>query len=195
LANLTLERLQQEKVVFVGPRPFVPFQEQVNEGKPFPTKSGKIELYSKEMEARGLPPLPTYLDDFENLRHPLAKKYPLTICTPHLVAWLHSRSNNPWGQELCPVDVFVNTADAAKRRIRAGDTVRIFNDRGVIERKAKVSERIPPGIIAMHQGPWYKPSRDGVDRGGGVNTLTNDTIDRIAGAGTYNGVLVDVQKA
>jgi anaerobic dimethyl sulfoxide reductase subunit A len=195
LAGLTLERLQKEKVVFVGPRPFIPFQAQVKEGKPFPTKSGKIELYSKTMEARGLPPLPTYLDEFENVRHTLAKKYPLAICTPHSVAWLHSRSNNRWVNELYPVDVFINPADAAKRKIKAGDTVRVFNDRGVIERKAKVSERVPAGVIAMHQGPWRKLGTDGVDRGGGVNTLTTDTIDRVGGAATYNSVLVEVKKA
>ena len=195
LADVTLERLQREKVVFVGPRPFIPFQDQVAQGKPFPTNSGKIELYSKGMEAKGLPPLPTYNDDFEHARHPLAKKYPLVICTPHSVAWLHSRSNNLWVNELYPVDVFINPADAAKRGIEAGDTVQIFNDRGVIERKANVSERVTPGVIAMYQGPWYKPGSDGVDRGGGVNTITNDTIDSIGGAGTYNGVLVEVAKA
>jgi anaerobic dimethyl sulfoxide reductase subunit A len=195
LAGLTLERLQKEKVVFVGPRPFIPFQSQVKEGKPFPTKSGKIELYSKTMEARGLPPLPTYLDEFENVRHTLAKKYPLAICTPHSVAWLHSRSNNRWVNELYPVDVFINPADAAKRKIKAGDTVRVFNDRGVIERKAKISERVPAGVIAMHQGPWRRLGADGVDRGGGVNTLTTDTIDRVGGAATYNSVLVEVKKA
>jgi anaerobic dimethyl sulfoxide reductase subunit A len=195
LAGLTLERLQKEKVVFVGPRPFIPFQAQVKEGKPFPTKSGKIELYSKTMEARGLPPLPTYLDEFENARHTLAKKYPLAICTPHSVAWLHSRSNNRWVNDLYPVDVFINPADAAKRKIKAGDTVCVFNDRGVIERKAKVSERVPAGVIAMHQGPWRKLGTDGVDRGGGVNTLTTDTIDRVGGAATYNSVLVEVKKA
>jgi anaerobic dimethyl sulfoxide reductase subunit A len=195
LADVTLERLQQEKVMFVGPRPFIPFQEQVEEGKPFPTKSGKIELYSQQMKDKGLPPLPTYNDDFEHFRHPLASKYPLTICTPHSVAWLHSRSNNRWVNELYPVEVFINPADASKRGVVAGDTVQIFNDRGVIERKANVSERVPAGVIAMYQGPWYKPGADGVDRGGGVNTLTNDTIDSVGGAGTYNGVLVEVTKA
>ena len=195
MAEVTLERLQKEKVVFVGPRPFIPFQEQVREGKPFPTKSGKIELYSREMEKRGLPPLPTYLDDFENARHPLARKYPLTVCTPHSVAWLHSRSNNPSLQELYPIEVFVNSSDAAQRGIETGDMVRVFNDRGVVERKAKVSERVPPGVIAMHQGPWFKPGGDGTDRGGGVNTVTTDTIDRVGGAGTYNGVLVEVEQA
>ena len=73
--------------------------------------------------------------------------------------------------------------------------MRIFNDRGVIERKAKISERVPAGVIAMHQGPWYKPGADGVDRGGGVNTLTIDTIDRVGGSATYNSVVVEVTKA
>jgi anaerobic dimethyl sulfoxide reductase subunit A len=194
MGNLTLERLQKEKVVFVGPRPFIPFQEQVTQGKPFPTKSGKIELYSKTMEEKGLPPLPTYLDDFENPRHSAAKKYPLAICTPHSVAWLHSRSNNRWVNKLYPIDVIMNPVDAAHRKIKTGDNVQIFNDRGVIERKAKVSERVPAGVIAMHQGVWFKPGADGVDRGGGVNTLTIDTIDRVGGAATYNSVVVEVKK-
>lgn len=194
MGNLTLERLQKEKVVFIGPRPFIPFQEQVKQGKPFPTRSGRIELYSRTMEEKGLPPLPTYLDNFENPRHSAAKKYPLAICTPHSVAWLHSRSNNRWVNKLYPTDVFMNPTDAAQRKIKAGDNVRIFNDRGAIERKAKVSERVPAGVIAMHQGVWFKPGADGVDRGGGVNTLTIDTIDRVGGAATYNSVVVEVKK-
>jgi anaerobic dimethyl sulfoxide reductase subunit A len=195
MANVTLERLQKEKVVFVGPRPFIPFQEQVREGKPFPTKSGKIELYSKAMEARGLPSLPTYLDEFENAHHPAVKKYPLAVCTPHSVAWLHSRSNDSWAQQLYPVDVYLNPKDAARRGIKSGDSVRIFNDRGTLERKAKVSQRVPPGVIAMHQGPWFKPGANGIDYGGGVNTVTVDAIDRVGGSGTYNSTLVEVKKA
>ncbi len=72
--------------------------------------------------------------------------------------------------------------------------VHVFNDRGVTERKAKVSQRVMPGVIAMHQGVWFKPGADGVDRGGGVNTLTNDTIDRVGGAATYNSVMVDIKR-
>lgn len=142
--------------------------------------------------------MPTYLDEFENPRHALAKKYPLAICTPHSVAWLHSRSNNRWVNQLFPVDVFINPADAARRKIKSGDMVRIFNDRGATERQAKLSERVPAGVIAMHQGPWYKPGAgdpDGVDRGGGVNTVTIDSIDRVGGAATYNSTLVEVRKA
>lgn len=195
LANLTLERLQKERVVFVGPRPFIPFQAQVKDGKPFPTKSGKIELYSKEMEEKGLPPMPTYTDEFENHRHPLAEQFPLAICTPHTIARLHSRFNGPWVQTLHPKEVFIHPADAARRKIKNGDVVQVFNDRGTTERKARVSERVPQGVIAMDQGWWYKPGSDGVDRGGGVNTVTVDALDRMGGSGTYNSVLVEVRKA
>jgi anaerobic dimethyl sulfoxide reductase subunit A len=140
--------------------------------------------------------LPTYLDDFENHRHPLANQYPLTICTPHTIAWLHSHaSNNPWVNEMYIPEVFLNTADAAERGIRDGDTVLVFNDRGTIERTARVGERVPKGVIALPQGSWYEPGPDGVDRGSSVNTLTNDSIDRIGASGTYNSVLVQVKKA
>jgi len=196
MKDVTLERLQEEHVVFVGTRPYIPFQEEVKGTKPWPTESGKIEFYSAALEAKGLPGLPTYLDDFENPRHPLASKYPLTICTPHVSAWLHSHaSNNPWIKDMYIPEVFINTADAAERGVAEGDTVLVFNDRGTIERLARVGERVPKGVIALPQGTWYEPGPDGVDRGSCVNTLTTDEIDRIGGSGTYNSVLVEVKKA
>ena len=67
--------------------------------------------------------MPTYLDDFENLRHPLAHKYPLAITTPHMIGWLHSRTNNPLLKERFPVEVFIHSADAAERGIQDGDAV------------------------------------------------------------------------
>jgi anaerobic dimethyl sulfoxide reductase subunit A len=195
MADVTLERLQDEHVVFVGPRPYIPFQAQVTDGEPFPTESGKIELYSASLKAKGLPALPTYLDDFENARHPLADTYPLAICTPHAAQWLHSRSNNPWENELSTVEVFINTADAASRGIADGDKVVVYNDRGATQRIARVGQRVPVGVLSLPQGPWYNPGPDGVDLGGSVNVLTIDEIDRLGGSGTYNSVLVDVRKA
>ena len=195
LVDVPLERLQKEHIVFVGPRPFIPFQDQVKGLKPFPTRSGKIELYSRELESRGLPPMPTYLDDFENLRHPLAQKYPLAITTPHMIGWLHSRTNNPLLKERFPVEVFIHPADATERGIQDGDAVVVFNDRGATRRMARVTEKVRQSVLAMAQGPWFDPGSDGVDHGGSVNVLTTDTIDRIGGAGTYNNTLVDVKKA
>jgi anaerobic dimethyl sulfoxide reductase subunit A len=196
MKDVTLERLQQEHVVFVGPRPYIPFQDQVAGIAPWPTESGKIEFYSASQEAKGLPAMPTYLDDFENARHPLASQYPLAICTPHFAAWLHSHaSDNQWIDEMYIPEVFLNTADAAERSIRDGDTVLVFNDRGTIQRTARVGERVPKGVIALPQGCWYEPGPDGVDRGSCVNTLTTDEIDRLGGSGTYNSVLVQVNKA
>ena len=196
LADVTLERLQKEHVIFLGPSPYVAYQEQVNEGEPFPTESGKIEIYSKAQEEKELPALPTYLDDFENERHPLAQKYPLAICTPHFISTTHSRYfTNPWLQELYPAEVFINSTDATARGIRDGDTVVVFNDRGSMQREARVTERVPAGVLALPQGPWFEPEPDGLDRGGSVNVLTCDDIDRLGGSGTYNSVLVEIKKA
>lgn len=197
LADVTLERLQKEHVIFVGPRPYVAYQKQLSEGKPFPTNSGKIELYSKAQDQKGLPALPTYFDNFENGRHPLAKKYPLAICTPHSIASTHSRyATNPWMREIYPtVEVLINSTDAAARGVLDGDTVLVFNDRGATQRKAKVTERVPPGVIALPQGPWFDPGPDGVDRGGAQNVLSCDDIDRIGGSASMNSVLVEIKKA
>lgn len=196
LKEITLEKLQQEHVIFVGPRPFIPFQEQVNEDKPFPTPSGKIELYAQSLEEQGLPALPTYLDDFENERHPLAAQYPLTLCTPHYAPWLHSsRYNNLWLQQIYTPEVFIHPDDASARQIEDGDAVIVYNGRGATRRTAKVSLRVPTGVLALPQGPWFSPGSGGVDLGGSVNVLTNDSIDRVGGSGLYNSVLVEVKKA
>ncbi len=96
LAGITMERLQKEKVVFVGPRPFIPFQEQVKEGKPFPTKSGKIELYSKTMEARGLPAMPTYLGRLRESAPPGGQE----ISAGHLHAAFGGLAAQPFQQSL-----------------------------------------------------------------------------------------------
>lgn len=126
-----------------------------------------------------MPGLPTYFDDFENPRHPLASKYPLTICTPHVSAWLHSHaSNNPWMKDLYIPEVFLNTADAAERGIAEGDTVLVFNDRGTIEQPAVQPVRRSPGsrrgtclFLRLSRGRAVRgqadrPGRDSAGEGG-----------------------------
>jgi len=69
----------------------------------------------------------------------------------------------------------------------------VFNDRGEMIIRAKVTERIMPGVVDIWQGAWYDPDERGVDRGGCTNVLSSD---RISGGGSvpYNTGLVQVQK-
>ena len=180
------------------PEPVVSFREQIEdpERNPFPTLSGKIEIYCEhlaEMENPLIPPIPKYLSPAENYDDPLAGRYPLQLLTSHYKTRAHSTWHNvPWMREIEPHSVWINPADAAPRGIGDGDLVDVFNDRGRIRIPAQVTERIMPGVVNVSQGAWYDPDEEGVDRGGCANVLTRDGHSP-GGAVIANTALVEVE--
>ena len=180
-------------------QPAVAFQEQVEDVRnhPFPTPSGKIEIYSQrlsDMNNPQLPPIPTYIEAWEGPRDALAQKYPLQLISTHFKRRIHSQMDNiPWMRELEPQTVWISSADARQRSIQHGDMVKIFNNRGTVVLPAKVTERIMPGVVSIDQGAWFNPDRQGVDRGGCVNVLLKDEHSP-AGAFCSNTGLVQVEK-
>lgn len=165
---------------------------------PFPTPSGKIEIYSQvvaDLDNPKLPPIPKYIETWESRNDPLAEKYPLQLITAHHKLRAHSNFDNaPWLKQLEPQRVTINTADAEARGIREGDEVRIFNDRGTIIIPAFVTETIMPGVVNINEGAWYNPDSEGIDRGGCPNVLTKGTHSP-GGAWTTHTNLVQVGKA
>lgn len=180
--------------------PHVAFKKQVEDpaNNPFPTPSGKIEIYSKQWADLGIPglaPIPKYIESWEGRSDPLAKKYPLQLITTHLKRRALSQFDNiPWLKELQDQAVLINTEDARARGVCDGDTVRVFNDRGEILIRARVTERIMPGVVDVPHGAWYAPDRNGVDRGGCANVLTSEEYSP-GGSFAYNTALVEVAKA
>ncbi|MFX1488050.1 MAG: molybdopterin-dependent oxidoreductase [Promethearchaeota archaeon] len=178
--------------------PFVAFKEQIEdpENNPFPTLSGKIEIYCEHMDELNIPdmpPIPKYLSHDEHFDAPLAKKYPLQLLTPHNKRRTHSSLNMiPWLEEVEPHAVWINSIDAEERDINHGDLVDIFNDRGRVRIPANVTERVIPGVVVIYQGAWYIPDENGVDIGGCANTLTKDTRSP-GGAFPMNSALVEVE--
>ena len=180
-------------------QPYVAFQKQIEdpEKNPFPTPSGKIEIYSSIMAAWDmpeLPPIPKWVEPFEILSDPLAKRYPLQLITPHG----KRRANNqfdsiPWLREVEPQTVWISIADARSRGIRNGDLVRVFNDRGVLALPAQVTRRLMPGVVQVEANAWWKPDENGIDRGGCANVLIRDDPS-IGGHFCYNTCLVEVCK-
>lgn len=181
------------------PEPYVAFREQIEdpEHHPFPTTSGKIEIYSKELDNMKdplLPPIPKYIEPWEGPTDPLSKKYPLQLITTHFKRRAHSQFETiPWLRELQPQAIMISTTDAKIRRISDGDMVRVFNDRGEVVIAAKVTERIMPGVVDLPQGAWFLPDKSGVDRGGCANVLTSDRHSP-CGAFAINTSLVQVEK-
>ena len=181
-------------------KPVIAFKKQIEdpENHPFPTPSGKIEIYSERLAAMDnlrLPPVPKYMETWEGRDDPLAKKYPLQLITTHFKRRIHSQFDNiPWLKELEPHELWINSVDARERDIKHGDMVKIFNDRGEVIIPAKVTERIMPGVVSIYQGAWYSPDQKGTDRGGCANVLTKDEHSP-AGAFCSNSALVQVEKA
>ena len=178
-------------------QPYVAFQEQITDpqNKPFPTPSGKIELYSQrisDLNNPKLPPVAKYIETWESRNDPLTEKYPLQAISTHFKRRAHTQFENvPWLRELQSQMISINPVDAAARGIKDGDKVRVFNDRGEMMICARVTETITPGTIDIPQGAWYLPDENMVDRGGCANILTKDEPSP-AGAFTSNTCLVQV---
>ena len=178
---------------------YVAFQKEIEdpENNPFPTPSGKIEIYSQrlaDMNDPEVPPIPKYIETWESRNDSLAKKYPLQLFTTHAKRRAHTQFETiPWLRELQPQALEINPIDAEARGIHDGDEVRVFNDRGETITRAEVTPRIMPGVVNLPEGAWYDPDEKGIDRAGSANVLTND---RLSGPSSvpYNTNLVQVKK-
>ena len=73
--------------------------------------------------------------------------------------------------------------DAAARGIGDGDLVRVFNARGACRARARVSDGIRPGVVALPTGAWFGDPGGNLDPHGNPNVLTLDVGTSRLGAG------------
>ncbi|WP_134701768.1 molybdopterin-dependent oxidoreductase [Ammoniphilus sp. YIM 78166] len=150
-----------------------------------PTPSGKIELYSQQLEEAGHPALPTFT--------PIAEKgsYPLYFIAGPNRSFLNSTfSNNPSHikMEKGPF-LIIHPEDASLRGISHEDWVSVFNDRGECELRAHITERVIRGTV-LTQGLWSdQPGTNQL-----VNTLTPSRLADMGGGATFFSTRVDVKK-
>ncbi len=200
-------------------KPFTGWDEQIKEGKPFKTGSGKIELYSRlvaDESQRGksehydplghlidnlpadwgdMTPSPTYRAMPRGMDDPLTKKYPLMLITPHSRYRVHYLFwDYKWLKDhVYRHRVWINTVDARARGIKDGDMIKVYNDRGTVVMPAYVTSRIMPGVVVLHSGGKVIHDKDGVDRGAGPSTLLGGEFNScLAPARATN--LVQVEK-
>ncbi|MBO4980546.1 MAG: molybdopterin-dependent oxidoreductase [Lachnospiraceae bacterium] len=167
---------------------------------PFPTPSGKIEIFSKTVFQTEyedfFPAIPRYVAPPEGPQDALASRYPLQLIGWHTKRRCHSiHDNNPEMQKIDPQKLWMHPLDALSRGIRDGDTVLVFNDRGQLLIPVKVTDRIMQGVTAMAQGAWYDPDPSGTDKGGSINVLTSLKTTPYARGNAQHTNLVEVRKA
>ncbi|MFD2443803.1 molybdopterin oxidoreductase family protein [Bacillus sp. CGMCC 1.16607] len=149
------------------------------------TPSGKIELYSEQMEADGYPPLPTYIplihdDDFPFLFVPGPNH--------NFLNSTFSNNEKHISMEKAPL-LHMNHSDALSKGIQEADQVRVWNYRGECILKASIGENVLPGVVVT-QGLWM----DTPETNQLLNSLTPDRVADMGNGATFFSGRVDVEK-
>jgi len=161
----------------------------------FPTPSGKCEFVSEYARCLGLDPLPTFTPPVEFARTDpeRAARYPLAFISPPQRNCLNSSfANLPLFLESEKEPrVEIHPDDAVARGIADGDRVRIYNDRGALGARARVTHRARPGCAVAVSLWWKKLTPDGTN----ANNVTSQRTADMGNAATYYDVLVQVEKS
>jgi anaerobic selenocysteine-containing dehydrogenase len=188
LEGITLERLQQERIIKVkrAPAPFA------NGG--FKTPSGKVEFYSEEMALAGHDPVLEYVPPAESIDGSplLAARFPINLISPAAHHFLNTTfANQPrmMKGEGTPT-IYVNPADAKARELVSGDWVRVFNDRGSVRLQAQVGDWSLSGVAVSPSIWWSRFMPDGV----GINVLTSEQPADLGGGASFHTNLVQIEK-
>ncbi len=152
----------------------------------FPTPSGKALA-----DAPGLG-VPDHVPNHEcaAATPELARRYPLAMISPPARHFLNSTFVNVPSLRAAEREPLLemHPADAAARGIRAGQPVRVFNDRGEYHCTAEINQRARPGVVNGLGVWWRKMGRNGTN----VNELTHQRLTDIGRAPSFYDCLVDV---
>jgi anaerobic selenocysteine-containing dehydrogenase len=150
----------------------------------FETPSGKVELFSGVTADRWkVSPLPEYVPVKDD-----SSKFSLILLTPNMGSRIHSQFGN--------LDIIrssfddpgakISPAEAAKRNIKNGSSIRIYNENGAVITTAIISARIPEGIIVFPNGIW-------LNEGGGGNILISPMETDMGYGAAFHDTLVETE--
>ena len=151
----------------------------------FDTPSGKVEFYSERARQLGLPALPVY-EALPPSSFPLAFRQGRKLTQFHGF-YDHGRALPTLAKADPEPSLWISPVDASARGVVDGAPIRLFNERGQMHARARVTSRIPPGTVWMRDG-WS-----------GLNTLTaggpvipDDAVDLFsfsAGQATFDAMV------
>ncbi len=158
----------------------------------FNTPSGKAEFLSTSAVAQGLDALPDYIAPLEDTRSELARRFPLAMISPPARNFLNSSFVNVTSLRASEGEPWldIHPQDAKARGVADESYVRVFNDRGSLNLRARVSDRARRGVVVALSVWWKKLARDGKN----ANELTrSDSLTDMGRAPLFYDCLVEVE--
>ena len=182
------------------------------EKKGFPTPSGKFEIFSKRLQDKGLPALPTYVP----IPAHQGMKEDELILTVHRANVMTSRlANAKWLSEILHDNpLWINPATARARGLHDGDRVKVASKAGSLAVRVRFSQGIHPRVVALTEGLghwelgriarakqekssdldtsllWWGKEGNGVN----PNTVIPADFDPVAGGVAWNDTKVTLTK-
>jgi anaerobic selenocysteine-containing dehydrogenase len=171
------------------------------DGKPgFNTPSGKLEIASSLLREHGYPPLPEYVEPIEGpLANPeLFREYPLVLNTGARIqtTFRSQHLNIPGLLKSHPLpEALIHPEDAFQRGIVEGAKVLVTTPRGKVEFYAKVTDRVPKGIVEINVGGG-SPMQASAWQKANANFLTDiNNRDPISGFPVFKALLCQVAQS
>ena len=164
----------------------------IHEGKPFKTRSKKIELFSSRYAESGIDPMPVYNSPKtvpqNHFRIVVGRNAYITqsASTNNALLWELERENSLW----------IHPAAAQKLGIRSGDTVEVKSTAGAGRLKARVTEDTRPDTVYMDTG--FGVISKGLSKiyghGACIAEVLEDQADEISGNMAMHETIVSVRK-
>lgn len=179
VARIDPARLLDHRAVKVAPE---------GEGQQFRTKSGKLEIFSADLAAEGVPPMPTWEPDAKEVED--AARWPLRLLTApgyfqsHTAFSANAFLRQREGEPFC----VLHPSEAKKRGLADRAKVRLFNERGAIGLLLEISDEIAEGVVLV---PGQRPEGEAVS--GTINVLCSDRLTDIGAGATYQSTFLDVE--
>jgi anaerobic selenocysteine-containing dehydrogenase len=167
------------------PGPIIPpgYQYIAYEDMKFDTPSGKIELVSEQAEKLwGVSKLPCY--------NPVRSElFPYRFITPNTGSRIHSQFGNlkVIRDTVQQPATLISFHDSKKIGVSDGNRIKISNENGSIISTARISGRVPPGIVVLYNGIWK-------NEGGGGNSLIAGRETDMGYGAAFHDNMVNIER-
>jgi len=143
------------------------------------TPSKKVELASSYLDKKYGARLPSF--------RAIESRFPLTLITPASDQRITSTfGGTALGDDTPTLDMHPD--DARARGLRAGQTVRVWNDLGEVRLPLLITDGVPRGVVSSLKGAWTRTT----DNGQTVSALAPATHADICEGACYNDARVEV---